>query len=236
MKCETLLPIHRLNQQQGSSKQTNKRSLEMLGSKLLRNSIGHAIRASSRTLTMTNDEYEAIKARVRTGNAFKLFQVEEKLKIDERKLKREMHKLQRAFHPDKLISSGREPTNFTDNVSTIVNQAYQTLRDPYLRAKYLLEVKLNKSPDSIEMSLDAVKLDPDFLDRMMDLQERVVTDSANTVYKLGAQINSELEELIAMIDRDFESENYESVLRSLAKLKFLARCQSSIRQRLGDYT
>jgi Fe-S protein assembly co-chaperone HscB len=209
---------------------------QMLSSRLLASrQAGFAIKLAW-SVPFSSDEARSLEAQVKANNAFKLFNLEEKLKIDEQKLKREMHKLQRAFHPDKIISSGRQTNQQTDRLSTIINHSFQTLKDPYKRAKYLLGLKLSKSPDEIEIDLDRLQLEPEFLNRMMDMRERIEFEEKFSLMQLANQVNSELEELITNIDKDFQTENYQEVLKGLGKLKFLANCQTLLRSKVGDDT
>jgi len=70
-----------------------------------------------------------------------------KLSIDTRVLEPVFHALSRRFHPDMYrMAAPRERMIALEN-SALLNQAYRTLRDPFDRAAYLLELERGREGD-----------------------------------------------------------------------------------------
>lgn len=70
-----------------------------------------------------------------------------KLSIDARVLEPVFHALSRRFHPDMYrMAAPRERMIALEN-SAVLNQAYRTLRDPFDRAGYLLELERGREAD-----------------------------------------------------------------------------------------
>jgi molecular chaperone HscB len=73
----------------------------------------------------------------------------------------------RAVHPDYHLSGSSADLSASLELSAALNEAYNTLRDPFARAEYLLS--LSGGPSAQQEKT----LDPAFLAEMMEYQERV---------------------------------------------------------------
>ena len=87
------------------------------------------------------------------------------LTIDLEDLERRFHELSRKFHPDLFQrSSDQEKTISLEN-SALLNTAYRTLREPILRAEYLISLEEGAVKDI------PAKAPPDLLEEVIELQE-----------------------------------------------------------------
>jgi molecular chaperone HscB len=78
---------------------------------------------------------------------FSVMGLPRKLTIDPQVLEPVFHALSRRFHPDRYrMASPRERIIALEN-SAVLNQAYRTLRDPFDRAAYLLELERGRETD-----------------------------------------------------------------------------------------
>ena len=123
---------------------------------------------------------------------FTVFGVERSLDLDERALERRYLALSRESHPDRLRSQevGDCPAALTRSAE--VNDAWRILRDPWQRAKALLEAR---SPGVLARNQ---KLDPAFLADALELAEEVAFAKAPQVAPLRAR-------LTAAIAADFDA-------------------------------
>jgi molecular chaperone HscB len=81
---------------------------------------------------------------------FSVLGLPRKLQIDPRVLEPIFHALSRRFHPDMYrLASARERIIALEN-SAVLNQAYRTLRDPFDRAAYLLQLEEGRLGDRKE--------------------------------------------------------------------------------------
>lgn len=69
---------------------------------------------------------------------FGLFQIPQKLLVDESELTRRFYELSRKFHPDYYQERSEADQKMSLEISSAINQAYQTLKDPLKRAEYVL--------------------------------------------------------------------------------------------------
>lgn len=73
-------------------------------------------------------------------NHFTLFGLTPALDLDLSKLRDSFYELSRQVHPDRFALAGPDEQASALARSTLLNRAYQVLRDPDARARYLLEL------------------------------------------------------------------------------------------------
>ena len=76
-----------------------------------------------------------------TTNYFELFSLPIKFEIDKTILIDRYRQLQHLVHPDKFANAGAHEKRLSVQQSAFINEALQTLKDPLLRAKYILKLK-----------------------------------------------------------------------------------------------
>lgn len=103
----------------------------------------------------------------RGSDYFSVMGLQRKLQIDPALLESLFHALSRRFHPDVYrLASPRERMIALEN-SAVLNQAYRTLRDPYGRAHYLLQLERGRA-DDLKPSAPA-----DLFEEILELQEQM---------------------------------------------------------------
>lgn len=121
-------------------------------------------------------------------NFFELFSLPLDFSIDQKQLNVRFRKLQRQAHPDRFVGSDEKTQLASVQRSTLINQAYQTLKSPLRRGVYLLEQA------GLELKLDTTTIsDPVFLMQQMELREQLeeINDSAEAsafIKKVKAQL------------------------------------------------
>lgn len=168
---------------------------------------------------------------------FTLFGLAPGYAVDMQQLAARYQELQRQFHPDKYASRPQAEQLLAVNQSATINQAWQTLRHPLLRAEYLLllngfdlaneqhtvrdtvflmeQLELREELDSIEQSGDSDRLDA-FATRVADM---VKTRSSQMV-------------------RELDSQEWTLAADTVRKLRFLDKLQHHIEQleeKLSDF-
>src|SRR5215472_7040991 len=72
---------------------------------------------------------------------FSCFGLPRKLSIDTAQLEREFYRLSRKLHPDLYARASTEEQEWSTERSSLLNDAYRTLRDPIRRTEYLLKLE-----------------------------------------------------------------------------------------------
>ena len=70
---------------------------------------------------------------------FELLGLPTHLAIDTEDLQRRFYDLSRKFHPDKFARKSEAERQVSLDTSSLLNDAYRTLRDPVKRAEYVLK-------------------------------------------------------------------------------------------------
>lgn len=123
---------------------------------------------------------------------FTVFGLPRSLDLDERALESKYLRLSRDCHPDLHRSADTGDCIAVLQRAAEINDAWQVLRDPWQRARALLELV---SPGALERGK---KLDPAFLAEALELAEEVA-------FAQGAAIPQLRERLAAAIDDDFRA-------------------------------
>ena len=82
---------------------------------------------------------------------FEVFELPPKLALDAAALEKAFYRLSRVYHPDRFASRPAEEQAAATEKSSLLNDAYRTLRDPIRRTEYLLET------EGIELEEQSVK-------------------------------------------------------------------------------
>jgi molecular chaperone HscB len=76
-----------------------------------------------------------------TPTYFALFDLPQRLTIDTAELERAFYRLSRKLHPDLYARKSVEEQAWSLRQSSLLNDAYRTLKDPIARTEYLLEIE-----------------------------------------------------------------------------------------------
>jgi molecular chaperone HscB len=99
-------------------------------------------------------------------NHFELFALPMAFAIDAERLDHAYRGIQAEIHPDKFAHAGAAEQRLSMQWSTRVNEAYQTLRKPFERARYLLQLHGVDAMDANNTAMPA-----DFLMQQMEWRE-----------------------------------------------------------------
>jgi molecular chaperone HscB len=73
-------------------------------------------------------------------NYFELFKLAPAFDIDSAELESNFRKIQSESHPDRFVTASATEKLQSMQLATLANEAYQTLKNPANRAKYILEL------------------------------------------------------------------------------------------------
>lgn len=99
-------------------------------------------------------------------NYFELFGLNQTFKIDLSALESQYRKIQSASHPDRFVTASPAEKLKSMQTATLANEAYQTLKRPASRAKYLLMLhNIEATPET------NTAMPSDFLMQQMEWRE-----------------------------------------------------------------
>jgi molecular chaperone HscB len=158
-------------------------------------------------------------------NYFEIFNLPEQFDTNLKTLHERFSEIQKSVHPDRFASATKLEQQQSLLKSTKINEAYQTLKQPLLRAKYLIELHHQK---------DAAPLPTDFLMQQMEWEEELEDISELTALiafekNIEMTAQEETKRLAELIDQD---KDWETAQGSLGKLKFLTALLNKASERL----
>ncbi len=156
-------------------------------------------------------------------NYFQLFGLETQFTIDLAKLSTLYQTLQKKVHPDRFANASSQDQLLAVKKSTLINDAYQTLKNPLKRAQYLLELRGVSMPNE-----QASFGDVSFLMRQMELREMLeevehADDIDAAVFEVSQVFESEFQQLFNQLQvqlADNTSESNTLACDNVRKLKF----------------
>jgi molecular chaperone HscB len=103
---------------------------------------------------------------VLTQNYFEIFSLPQRYALDRGVLDVRYRDLQRSVHPDRYAGGSGQERRVSMQQAARINEAYQTLKDPLKRGRYLLELRGATGGVS-----SASCQEPEFLMQQMELRE-----------------------------------------------------------------
>ncbi|OIR02537.1 Co-chaperone protein HscB [mine drainage metagenome] len=126
-----------------------------------------------------------------TQDHFALFGLPRRYALDNAELDRLYRELQARVHPDKFAHQPDAERRLAMQWATRINEAYQTLRQPLARAKYLLSLA------GVEVEQER-RMSPEFLMQQMEWREAVAEARAalavDELEALHARLKKEMRE------------------------------------------
>jgi molecular chaperone HscB len=156
-------------------------------------------------------------------NYFELFGLPQRFRFDPARLEQAYRKLQTEVHPDRFAAGSAQEKRVALQSSARVNEAYRSLRDPVLRAQYLLELNgIDALPET------DTQLPLDFLERQLERREAAAEAAADrdsrTLAALVDNVRAEATELESNLAQTLDAEHaYAAARMRVRELKFLAK-------------
>lgn len=162
-----------------------------------------------------------------TQNFFELFNLPEKFQIDTEKLQENYRSIQKEIHPDRFATSSENEKMQSMIKTTQINDAYQTLKSPIKRAKYIL---------SLHKFNEKVTLPPDFLMQQMEWEEHLeeIEKDKNELEQFKLSINKEYEQYSSLAQKQIDSEQkWSEAAITIDKLYFIEKLLFKIKTKLN---
>lgn len=164
-------------------------------------------------------------------NHFELFGLPVAFDIDADDLASRYRELQRRVHPDKFASAPDQERRLSVQMTALVNEAFQTLKDPVRRGRYLLSLRGINIDEETDTAMD-----PAFLAEQMEWREgleeiRQADNPLTRLAELAQHLDRRLQDKIGQFRRAFEQGSPEEMkrARNLAReMQFLEKMHHEI--------
>jgi len=165
-------------------------------------------------------------------NHFELFGLEPGFELDLDSIAARYRDLQRAVHPDKFANASDQERLLSVQQAAQINEAYQTLKSPLARARYLLELQ------GVALDDTDTAMDPMFLMEQMEMRESLAgvrgkSDPFAALMALRDTIEGKETALIASLSEAFasgEQAALEGARDTVRKLQFMEKLLSELEE------
>jgi molecular chaperone HscB len=160
-----------------------------------------------------------------------------KLALDSDELKRRFYERSRQWHPDRFGRSNAEEQQKSLEMTSVLNDAFRTLRDPVTRAEYFLEesgiqpakqVPPELLEEVFEMNLALEELRPgdeSARPQLIDARERF--------HKMREEIDEELSVMFMQADQGPEPSRLHSIRNVLDRRQYVANLIRDVEKELN---
>ena len=165
---------------------------------------------------------------------FELFGLAPAFGLDAEVLDKAYRELQTEIHPDRFAHAGEADQRLAVQWAARANEAYKTLKSPFERARYLLELQGIHAMDAKNTSMPA-----DFLMQQMEwretLAEAVAAKDFDALQRLEQDTRQAakamLAEIAVLLD---QRRDYPQAAEALRKYRFLEKFQADITDAFED--
>eukprot|EP01103_Thecamoeba_quadrilineata_P004320 TRINITY_DN1402_c0_g1_i1.p1 TRINITY_DN1402_c0_g1~~TRINITY_DN1402_c0_g1_i1.p1 ORF type:complete len:177 (-),score=48.38 TRINITY_DN1402_c0_g1_i1:16-546(-) len=149
------------------------------------------------------------------------------LEIDTSSLEKKFTGLQRKLHPDFFHNKSRLEHEYATNNSSLLNSAYQTLKDPLLRVLYYLTKK-----GVIIGEEDSTFTDPELLMEILESREAVEEAGLDDLHKIKEKNDVSLKNAFKEVQEADQKNDLVAAKQAAIKLQYLAKLAEEIYDRL----
>lgn len=159
-------------------------------------------------------------------NYFELFGLEPQYFLDGAALASRYRELQQAVHPDRFAAAPEQERRLSLQSAAHVNEAFQTLRHPLSRARYLLELRGIADEQ-------AAGLDEAFLLEQMQLREQLeelsqLQEPLSALMQMRDSLAERINELQQVFVDSLDCDNNADALQAYNKMQFFYRLQEDL--------
>jgi len=161
-------------------------------------------------------------------NYFQLFSLPAQFDIDAQSLESNYRKIQSESHPDRFVTASAAEKLASMQTATLANEAYQTLKQPANRAKYLLTLHgitaVNDHNTALPMAFLMQQME--WREAIDDARAAKDIDTLEDLYReMQAESKSLQNHLIKLLD---EKKDYEAGTETTRKLIFIDKVCADI--------
>jgi len=169
-----------------------------------------------------------------TSNFFELFELPVSFDVDLSEIQQHYMALQKQVHPDKFASGTDQEKRLSMQQTSWINEAQATLKDPVLRATYLLKLKGTDINLENETTMDA-----GFLMQQLELRERLENiknedDPLDVLDGLSKELKSSIDHMMKSFSQSYQADQIDDAREWIRKLQFMQKAIKEINTLSAD--
>eukprot|EP01084_Bolivina_argentea_P292558 502981_1 len=167
-------------------------------------------------------------------NLYELFGCPIGVVIDDSNLDTAFLSLQKKLHPDKFASRGAKHQEVSGQMSSMVNMAYQTMKNPVKRVQYLF--KLLGIVDVLDEGESTVPPEPDLLNEIFEAREKLENcKTIHEVHSIQKLNHAKIREVLEELQGAFIRKDYEKLAKGGIRLQYFFRVQDDASSKMYSF-
>ncbi len=163
-----------------------------------------------------------------SSNFFELFELPVSYDVDLGQIQKKYMDLQKQVHPDKFANASDAEKRLSMQQTSWLNEAQTTLKDPVLRATYLLKLKGTDINLENETTMDAA-----FLMQQLEMRERLEhikkeDDPLSALDAMAKELKTSTQDMMAAFSEAYEAEQIDDAREWIRKLQFMQKAKKEI--------
>jgi molecular chaperone HscB len=163
-------------------------------------------------------------------NFFEIFDVAIAADIDLLKVAEVNRELQKSAHPDRFAQADERDRRIAMQKTSLINEAFQTLKDPVARIQYMLKLKGMDMESETDTTMDG-----EFLMQQMEFREsisevRSYSDPLDELDKMSSKTRKQIDDLMMAFNDCYEKSALDEAREIVRKMQFLAKAQKEINE------
>lgn len=135
---------------------------------------------------------------------------------------------QRLLHPDRFTRKTARERALSQSQAVALNEAYETLKDPFRRADYMIHLKQAGEPTE---GCNLVN-DQDLLTESMELREALAeAETEQEIKALSDRAEADIQACVTDLSATFVNEDIATASRLATRLKYLRKLEEECHQR-----
>jgi molecular chaperone HscB len=169
-----------------------------------------------------------VSADILTSNFFELFDLPVSYDVDLNQVQHHYMELQKQVHPDKFANASDQEKRLSMQQTSWINEAQTTLKDPVLRATYLLKLK------GVDINLEnETTMDAGFLMQQLEMRERLENissepDPLDALDALAKEAGANMDEVMQGFVHSYEADRLDESREWVRKLQFMQKAIKEI--------
>ena len=169
-----------------------------------------------------------------TSNFFELFGISVSYDVDLNKVQQQYMVLQKQVHPDRFANASDQEKRLSMQQTSWLNEAQTTLKDPVLRAIYLLKLK------GIDFNLEnETTMDAGFLMQQLEMREKLENIKAESepldeLDNMAKDLKASTKAMMHGFAKAYENEQFDDAREWIRKLQFMQKAKTEINTLSAD--
>ncbi len=175
-----------------------------------------------------------VSEKILGSNFFELFELPVSYDVDLDKMQHHYMELQKQVHPDKFVNGTDQEKRLSMQQTSWLNEAQATLKDPVLRAIYLLKLKGTEINLENETTMDAA-----FLMQQLEMRERLEyikkeDDPLATLDVMAKELKTSIGDMMKSFALSYEADQIDESREWIRKLQFMQKAKKEINTLTAD--